>query len=185
MVRKKRDNLIFDNVKEACEQLVSDGEKVTVRNVLNITGGNFATVSEFIKKWQEQHAASKEISLPKHLMDALKSAYKDMLKEQETLYSEKLEREIARTHEALKEIVELESNNEKLISQLKSTTEDCQAKTKAYEKEAALLNARFDDALQREQKLMDELETTRKKLHEAEIKLAVLQAEVKSNKKAG
>ena len=150
--KTKRDNLNFEEVVETCEKLMSDGEKVTVRNVLAVTGGGFATVSDFIKQWQDQQVTSQDTDLPKSLITALKTAYKTMLSDQQETYEQKLDREAQHTQEALKQVTFLE----KTVSELQHELEKCQNKTNSkvteLEKELSVSALRLEDSSMREQK---------------------------------
>ena len=181
--KTKRDNLNFEEVVETCEKLMSDGEKVTVRNVLAVTGGGFATVSDFIKQWQDQQVTSQDTDLPKSLITALKTAYKTMLSDQQETYEQKLDREAQHTQEALKQVTFLE----KTVSELQHELEKCQNKTNSkvteLEKELSVSALRLEDSSMREQKIADELNKVRQKLHDTEIKLAILNTQMNSSSK--
>lgn len=175
---KRRDNVSLSDVANACEKLQADKERVSVRNVLAITGGSFATVSELIKQWQEQDALQSEVALPKDLVTAIKSSFKTMLKEHTTEYDLMLEREISRTHEALKQIVELESQNDKLENQTVGQKDDFESKVKAFDKKLTSAELRLDESVRREQALQKELDQVRQNLQDTQIKLAVAQTKV-------
>ena len=182
--RTKRDNLSFEEVVKVCEKLMTDGEKVTVRNVLAVTGGGFATVSDFIKQWQEQQIVSDDTDLPKTLITALKTAYKSMLSEQETSYQQKLNLEAQHTQEALDQVTLLEKTTAELQNKLEKCQHATTSKTMALEKELSISALRLDDSHKREQKIADELSKIRQKLHEVEIQMAVLKTERQNDKKA-
>ena len=181
--KTKRDNLNFEEVVETCEKLMSDGEKVTVRNVLAVTGGGFATVSDFIKQWQEQQIVSDDTDLPKTLITALKTAYKSMLNEQETSYQQKLNLEAQHTQEALDQVTLLEKTTAELQNELEKCQHATTSKTMALEKELSISALRLEDSHKREQKIADELNKMRQKLHEVEIQMAVLKTERQNDKK--
>ncbi|GGG05793.1 MULTISPECIES: DNA-binding protein [Cysteiniphilum] len=172
----KRDRLTLDEVIQVCEKLMTDGEKVTVRNVLAVTGGGFATVSDFIKQWQEQQVVSDATDLPKTLITALKMAYKSMLSEQEASYQQKLNLEAQHTQEALDQVTLLEKTTAELQNELEKYQHATTSQIMALEKELSISALRLEDSNKREQKIADELNKVRHKLHEAEIQLAVLKA---------
>ncbi|WP_440994126.1 DNA-binding protein [Cysteiniphilum litorale] len=181
--RAKRDNLSFDEVAQVCEKLMTDGEKVTVRNVLAVTGGGFATVSDFIKQWQEQQVVSDATDLPKTLITALKTAYKSMLSEQEASYQQKLNLEAQHTREALDQVTLLEKTTAELQNELEKCQHATTSKIMALEKELSISALRLEDSHKREQKIADELSKIRQKLHEVEIQMAVLKTKRQKDKK--
>ena len=181
--RSKRDNLSFDEVAQVCEKLMTDGEKVTVRNVLAVTGGGFATVSDFIKQWQQQQEVSQETDLPKTLITALKTAYKSILSEQEASYQQKLNLEAQHTQEALDQVTLLEKTTAELQNELEKCQHATTSKIMALEKELSISALRLEDSHKREQKIADELSKIRQKLHEVEIQMAVLKTRRQKDKK--
>ena len=181
--RSKRDNLSFDEVAQVCEKLMTDGEKVTVRNVLAVTGGGFATVSDFIKQWQQQQEVSQETDLPKTLITALKTVYKSMLSEQEASYQQKLNLEAQHTQEALDQVTLLEKTTAELQNELEKCQHATTSKIMALEKELSISALRLEDSHKREQKIADELSKIRQKLHEVEIQMAVLKTRRQKDKK--
>ena len=181
--RSKRENLSFEEVAQVCEKLMGDGEKITVRNVLAITGGGFATVSDFIKQWQEQQVVSQETVLPKTLITALKTAYKSMLSDQQATYEQKLDREAQYTQEALDQVTMLEKSIVELQTKLQTCQNETSTKLMALEKELSISALRLEDSNKREQKITDELNKLRQNLHDTEIQMAVLKTQMESSSK--
>lgn len=64
--------LSYENVAYACSKLKQDGDKITGRNVVAITGGSFGTVLKYIKQWREKEQSG--IRVPEEIPEGLQHA---------------------------------------------------------------------------------------------------------------
>ncbi|WP_157968383.1 hypothetical protein, partial [Cysteiniphilum litorale] len=84
--------------------------------------------------------------------------------------------EAQHTREALDQVTLLEKTTAELQNELEKCQHATTSKIMALEKELSISALRLEDSHKREQKIADELNKVRHKLHEAEIQLAVLKA---------
>jgi chromosome segregation ATPase len=66
----KTKSVTFALVAKEIDRLNLAGEKITVRNVLARTGGSAGTISEFIKRWQNQQRSMRAYSISDDMVSA-------------------------------------------------------------------------------------------------------------------
>ena len=183
MAQSGRKPISYESVKNACEQLQAEKEKITLRNIILITGGSFSTISGHFKKWKEKCVINTEIDLPQDLVITLKAAYKKMIEAVEQVWREKLTQEVTHTKEALGEVVRLESDCLRLNEKINDIQQDFSDKRKVLEQQNAMFKSRMEDALQRESSIKNQFDELSKALRAAEIKPAVAETKL-ANKKS-
>ena len=174
MNKPGRKGINYGDVVKACKELEGQGESITVRKVLELTGGSFATVATHIRTWQENITSLKTaIALPEELIAALKETYLKMLDNERKLHALQLARERKNLDETLKQIVELESSVDKLEKQLSSTETEYKGLALGYERKLAAAEAKVADSVERERALQQQLETLRDQHNQSEIGRAI------------
>ncbi|MEZ4484350.1 MAG: DNA-binding protein [Syntrophotaleaceae bacterium] len=111
----------YESVSRACELLKGEGQKVTGRAVLAITGGSLGTVLGLIKEWRKgdtQTSALLPSEIPAELQTSLLRALALARAEAETKLKEEIEQANAREAEALEGLANAESHIEKNTGQL-------------------------------------------------------------------
>jgi chromosome segregation ATPase len=68
-LEKMQKVLSYETVAYACSKLKQDGEKITGRSVIAITGGSFGTVLKYIKQWRQKEQTG--IRVPEEIPEGL------------------------------------------------------------------------------------------------------------------
>ena len=174
MNKPGRKGINYSDVAKACKELEGQGEGISVRKVLELTGGSFSTVATHIRAWQENvNTLKTAIALPEELIAALKETYLKMLDNERKLHALQLARERKNLDETLKQIVELESSVDKLEKQLSSTETEYKGLALGYERKLAAAEAKVADSVERERALQQQLETLRDHHNQSEINRAI------------
>ncbi|MCG2747327.1 MAG: DNA-binding protein [Desulfobulbaceae bacterium] len=155
----------YETVVRACESLKSEGQKVTGRAVLAITGGSLGTVLGHIKEWR-QNAAQTPANLPSEIPVELQAAILRALgfaqDEAAAKLNEAIEQASARESEALDGLNLAESRIEALTTELTEVRSQADKDRQEFEKVQAVLTEKIDSLTKRTQ----DLEIERKQLIE-------------------
>jgi chromosome segregation ATPase len=142
----KHETVTYEVVRTEINKLHFEGEKISVRNVLNKTGGSFAKISDYIKRWKDERRILRDDTISENLTLAIKKEINDALKS-----------EIAAKNQALDSVTSL-------LEESKSIITEYEAKICDYDEiQQKLLLAQED---------VNKLETKAKKLMDDYIKLA-------------
>jgi chromosome segregation ATPase len=68
----RNETVTYELVRAEINKLHFAGEKISVRNVLNKTGGSFAKISEYIKRWKGERLLLRDDSISDNLTIAIK-----------------------------------------------------------------------------------------------------------------
>lgn len=149
----------YETVARACERLKSEGQKVTGRAVLSITGGSLGTVLRYIKKWR-QGAAQAPTALPSEIPAELQSSILRALGLAQAEAAAKLEEDIeqatARETEALEGLANAEALIEKLAAELKELRAQFEQELQSFEKSKAVAAEKIESLESRAQDLQTE-----------------------------
>ena len=153
-------------VSRACLQLQNEGQKVTGRAVVGITGGSLGTVLPLIKEWR-QGADKAPVAQPEEIPTELHAALIRSLgfaqdKAAEIL-KEKIEEASAREVEALEGLAEAETQITTITGQLTEIRQQVVEKDQAADKAAAVATEKTESMTVR----IQALETERRQLIEA------------------
>ena len=179
MSKVGRKGIAYQDVVRACKELEEQNEAVTIRKIIAVTGGSFSTVSEYLRRWQEvvtQFQESK--ALPDELITALKTAYIKMFHDERKLQEADRANERKILNETLKEVIDLESEQDRLNKEIERLNQHYGDVAAGYERRLAAAESRVVDSEKREKELNGKLEDIRQKLHQAEINVSI--AETKS-----
>ena len=174
MTTRGRKGIGYDEVVRACKELEAQGEHITIRKVINITGGSFSTISQHIRKWQQASIALRDSkALPEDLITAIKTAYMTMFDHERKLNEDAIERERKILNDALKEIVDLESHVETLSKESATLKQHYANLIGGYERKLAAAESKASEAEKREQTLSSKLDHAHEALKKSEIKTAI------------
>ena len=174
MTTRGRKGIGYDEVVRACKELEAQGEHITIRKVINITGGSFSTISQHIRKWQQASIALRDSkALPEDLITAIKTAYMTMFDHERKLNEASIEREHKILNDALKEIIELEAQVEQLSKESATLKQHYANLIGGYERKLAAAESKASEAEKREQALSSKLDHANEALKQAEIKTAI------------
>ncbi|NTW87736.1 MAG: hypothetical protein HGB26_01115 [Desulfobulbaceae bacterium] len=155
----------YETVIRACESLKSEGQKISGRAVLAITGGSLGTVLGHIKEWRK-NAAQTPTNLPAEIPAELQAAVLRALgfaqDEAAAKMKEAIEQAGARESEALDGLTLAEGRIEDLTTELMEVRSQANKDRQEFEKIQAVLTEKVASLTQRTQ----DLETERKQLIE-------------------
>lgn len=156
----------YETVARACELLVTDGQKVTGRAVLGITGGSLGTVLGYIKEWRQGvNQARKTIpaEIPVDLQTSILRALELAQDKAAAKLKEEIDQATAREMEAVDGLRLAESRIEDLLTELARVQKLAEQDRHEAEKSQAVSTAKVESLSQRVQ----ELETERRLLLDA------------------
>jgi len=155
----------IETVARACEQLKRDGQKITGRAVLAITGGSLGTVLTLIKEWRKfgQQALA---PLPEEMPSDLQAAILRALGQAQAQAAEELKIEVAASKDREAEVLGLYSDAETTINQLTAELKSSQGRILTLEQEAEKTAGITIEKLDALAKRVGELETERLQLIE-------------------
>ncbi len=155
----------YETVVRACESLKNEGQKISGRAVLAISGGSLGTVLGHIKEWR-QNAAQTPTNLPAEIPTELQSAILRALGFAQDEAASKLKEAIdqagARESEALDGLTLAENRIEDLTTELTEVRSQADKDRQEFEKIQAVLTEKAESLTQRTQ----DLEIERKQLIE-------------------
>nr|WP_320048782.1 DNA-binding protein [uncultured Desulfuromonas sp.] len=175
----------YENVAFACASLKSEGEKITGRSVLAITGGDFGTVLKYIKQWREEGGS--EVStpeIPDSLTKGIKHALWQALKDGMAHSNKELQALIERETEAVKALCDSEKKVEELEKLLSASEETHQNQVKQLETQSALLGEKLSGANTRIAELIIEISERSKLVEDLQVNNAELRQVADSSEKA-
>ena len=174
MTTRGRKGIGYNEVVLACKELEAQGEHVTIRKVINITGGSFSTISEHIRKWQQASIALRDSkALPEDLITAIKTAYMTMFDHERKLNEAAIERERKILDDTLKEVINLEAEVTKLSKESTMMKQHFENLIAGYERKLAAADSKVSEAEKRELALTVKLDQANESVKKAEIKMAI------------
>ena len=104
--------ITFEKVAIACSKLKQEGERVTGRTVVAVTGGDFGSVLKYIKQWREQDEESISFidKIPDTLQEAIVQALCQAGNDAVVKTQEKINQVSASEKEALDALFQAEEN---------------------------------------------------------------------------
>lgn len=146
----------YEAVARACELLVKDGQKVTGRAVLGITGGSLGTVLGYIKEWRQGVNQSRKAfptEIPAELQTSILRALEQAQAEAAAKLKEEIEQATAREMEAVDGLRLAESRIEDLLTELAKVQKLAERDRHEAEKFQAVSTAKVQALSQRIQEL--------------------------------
>ncbi|MBW2185170.1 MAG: DNA-binding protein [Deltaproteobacteria bacterium] len=130
----------FEKVAFACAKLQQEGERITGRTVLAVTGGNFGSVLKYIKQWKEQNEDCVKVSdkLPEKLQEAIVQALWQAGQDAVVETQERINQISASEKEAVEALCQSEENIGLLQEQLEQEREISATRIHQFETEVAL-----------------------------------------------
>lgn len=156
----------YETVARACERLKGEGQKVTGRAVVAITGGSLSTVLNYIKDWRQGALSSPSVmpsEIPVELQTAILRALGLAQEEAAANLKEEIDQAASREAEALEGLAETENRIEKLIAELDKTQKQTAEERQAFETASAVSLEKIESMGTR----IETLETERRQLIEA------------------
>ena len=161
----------YESVINACEQLQHNGQKVTGRAVVAITGGSLGTVLSYIKQWRQGASCTSPATYPEIPADLQASIIRALTMAQEQV-KEKLandtEQAAAREAEALEGLAAAEKHIEKLVDQIADIAQQLIETRQAAETAAAIaeektttMKTRIEDLENERRQLIESAESAR------------------------
>ena len=156
----------LESVARACQQLQADGQKITGRAVVGVTGGSLGTVLSLIKEWR-QGADKDQVAQPEDIPAELQAALVRAIGFAQDKAAEVLKEKIAdastREAEALEGLAEAETRITSLTNQLAEVMQQAVEKDQAADRAAAVAAEKIRSMVERVQAL----ETERRQLIES------------------
>lgn len=156
----------LETVSRACQQLKSEGQKITGRAVVGITGGSLGTVLSLIKEWRQgadKVPVAQPEEIPAELQVALTRALGFAQDKASEILKENIDEATAREAEALEGLAEAEKQIMDLAGQLAEIRQQTVEKDQAADKAAAVAAEKIESMEGRIQML----ETERRQLIDA------------------
>lgn len=176
----------YESVAFACAKLMEDGEKITGRAVLEMTGGSFGTVLQYLKQWREQGGG--EVALPTEIPDSLTKEIMQALWQSSKDGKDFAESQIKRLTDSENEAVNALCVSEEKVTRLEETLEECReeqrAKLQQSETQLALLSEKLSMANREAERVKIENGASLKQISSLEIKNAELMQRVSSAEKS-
>ena len=184
MSKVGRKGIEYKHVAQVCKELEEQGEVITVRKVKDVTRGSFGTVSGYIQKWRDNVIALRDSkALPEELVNALKVGFMKMYEMERKLLEGDVARDRKILDEALKQVVELESENEKQAKEIEHLNRHFSDILRKFERDLAGEKARIIDFEKREKELLAKVDDMREKLKQSEINIAIAETKTEEYEK--
>lgn len=187
----------YEGVAFACAKLMEDGEKITGRAVLEMTGGSFGTVLQYLKQWKEQGGS--EVALPTQIPDSLTKEIMQALWQSSKDGKDFAESQIIRLTDSENEAVNALCVSEVNVARLEETLEDCReeqrvkleecredhrAKLQQSETQVALLSEKLSMANREAERVKVDNDDKSKQISGLQVKNAELVQMVSSAEKS-
>ena len=156
----------LENVARACRQLQDDGQKITGRAVVGITGGSLGTVLALIKEWRQEAGkalGARTEEIPADLSAALMRALSVAKDKAADLLRDQIEESITRESEALDGLAEAETKITELTNLVAEIRLQAAEERQAADKAIAVINEKTKSMAER----IQALETERRQLIDA------------------
>lgn len=171
----------YETVAGACERLKGEGQKVTGRAVLSITGGSLGTVLGHIKEWRafgEKASAVMPSEMPSDLQAVILRSLGQAQADAAAKLKEEIDQAGAREAEALDGLAEAEKRIEQLAAELAAIQNQAADERQAAEKTAAVaaekieaLGGRVQDLEIERRQLIEAAEASRTEAAKAQLQV--------------
>jgi len=138
----KTGGISYDQVAQACQSLLDEKQKITVRSILSITGGSPNTVLEFYRQWRQQQDDISMADIEEDLSLQIRQAILAECARKTTSIKEVFTRKVTDAEQQLTEV-------KKLLANFEQQLEDANSKITEQGKEVAVNHQRFIDSDQR------------------------------------
>jgi|GEM_PF-5211438 len=138
----KTGGVSYDQVAQACQSLLDEKQKITVRSILSITGGSPNTVLEFYRQWRQQQDDISMADIEEDLSLQIRQAILAECARKTTSIKEVFTRKVTDAEQQLTEV-------KKLLANFEQQLEDANSKITEQGKEVAVNHQRFIDSDQR------------------------------------
>ena len=171
----RKESLNYQQVAEACNNLVKMGEKPSLRKLRDQLGGSFSTISELLGKWQQQNTLANDssIGISEELKQCLFAQFAQAAKQAEIPLVEQINNRDERLNEMRKLLADQETELSKQAAEIEALIKNHQTKQIELEKRIAVAESKTSAAEKREAQLAEQIEILRDKCHEAELQAAV------------
>lgn len=175
---KKRSAVTYQEIVAAYEQLINDGMQPSVRNITAVVGGGSpSTIQAGIAKYKaELEGMSKIPDDAKETLQKLGQQLVGLIRKENKNTNSKLKTTIDELNQT---IASLNEEIEQLEVRASDDREGYRASIKSKEKQLAVASDREQRATDEMQAMRAMLEKEREQRHQAEIKIAALEAELK------
>lgn len=180
-MNKRKDAITQEQVNEACNDLIANGERIKKTAVRDRVGGSFTTIGRMVDVWEREHGAQAQtpvLHMPEAITAAMHKATSDIWQAASTLASESIERIQSDSEAAIEkakgevadygaEVTRLEGELDTLHGQLKETQEqlhDSQAKLVELQTHSTALQGRLDDKDKIIEQMREDYATLQKEL---------------------
>lgn len=171
--------LTYQDVANACQQLVAAGEKLTQRKIQKLTGGSFSTLAPLYRQWQEQQMLIQQAN-QRILSDTLMQALLAEFVRIEQSVHDALNQQLNTKQQQLQEMEDVLSDYEKNIDELKvalaRSEEQYNDMCEEYKSKVIMLKERSDSYELRVKVLEQQLTEKTNARHQQEIDSAVVKA---------
>ncbi len=178
--------ITYASVVDAFGELIKQGDKPTLRKLReHIGGGSYSTLYPLYHRWQEEQSLAPQVDAD--LSDAFrKAALAEIGLATATLeqkFTEQLDTEKARLKEAQSLLAECETQIQELKEDMGINQRTAEHKLLKLERELAAANALVEDGAKREASCQSQVDTLRQEVHQAELKAAVSETQLKELEK--
>ncbi len=110
----RQELITYDTFCQAVQKMQEHGEKILVRTILSHTGGSFAKIAAFLKRWREEQAYTQS-QIDHEISPHLKQAILAEIGKAEAQAKVALEAQVAQASEQLEETCEILAKQEKML----------------------------------------------------------------------
>lgn len=160
----RQEIVTYDVFCQAIQKMLERGEEISVRTVLSHTGGSFAKIAVFLKRWRQEqaHVQTTDHELSPNLKQAILAEIGKAVTTARTL----LEKQVAQMGEQLDEAIEALAKQEKTLG-------DYEQQVNQLNQQLAIANQTQAQQAEKIQSLEKKLEQSIRDQHEADKRAAV------------
>jgi len=166
---------------EACQTLIDAGSTPTVRKIADKIGGSYSKLSQGLREWRDQqvlaNAATSEVS--NELKQALLAEFSRITQSLKENLHLQLQEKDQQLKENLSILQEYETKIEALTTHIQSLKTQARETQLHFEKQLAAAAAKLDESTKRTANLEQQLNKMREEKHQADIRAAVFETQVK------
>lgn len=171
--------ITYEQVCDAASKLEAEGEKVTIKKVKALLGGNTSRLVAFVKRWREnkQLASEADNDLSAPLRQAILAEFARISQKTSVQYEAIIQAEKQNALELSELLIEAEKQQAELLSMHADKEKAYQHNILALERKLAKADARLTDFKSHDAALLKKIEVLQAQHHQAEIEAAVAKAQ--------
>lgn len=182
-----KNSVTYEQVAQACQTIINEKQKLTLRAIVSITGGSPNNVLKYWKQWRQQHDEIATAAIEEELSSSVKQAMLAECARKTIAIKELFTHKVAETEQQLLDLQKLFEDNEQQLAQANSKIieQDKQLAVSHQqlidmEQRVKEMEERYRAAILAQERTQTEKESAEKQINSLQNRLSQLENEFKT-----